>query len=65
MYSAAACALQRILRLEKLSTREMIDVLRPVTPGAILPPEIENVIGAKALVDIPAGQELTWKKLGE
>jgi len=55
----------RDIKAGETLTREMIDVLRPVTPGAILPPEIENVIGTKALVNIPIGQELTWKKLGE
>jgi N-acetylneuraminate synthase len=42
----------------------MIDVLRPAVPGAILPYEIDEVIGAKALVDVPMGQELTWLMLG-
>jgi len=55
----------RDIKAGETFTREMIDVLRPVTPEAILPPEIENVIGTKALVNIPIGQELTWKKLGE
>jgi sialic acid synthase SpsE len=45
-------------------TREMIDVLRPATPGAIKPPEIEAVIGTCALVEIPAGKELCWTDLG-
>lgn len=40
--------------------REMIDVLRPATPGAIMPYEIESVIGAKAAHDLPAGRELRW-----
>jgi sialic acid synthase SpsE len=48
---------------EKLS-REMIDVLRPAIPGAILPHEIEKVIGSRALDDIPAGKELNWTDLG-
>ncbi|MCK5429405.1 MAG: N-acetylneuraminate synthase family protein, partial [Anaerolineales bacterium] len=43
--------------------REMIDVLRPATPGAILPYEIENVIGTRALSDIPSGKELRWTDL--
>lgn len=46
-------------------TRDMIDVLRPATPGAILPPEIDRVTGTKALVDIPAGKELRWVAIGE
>lgn len=45
-------------------TREMIDVLRPATPGAIKPDQIPNVIGAKALVDMPHGKELRWTDLG-
>jgi N-acetylneuraminate synthase len=44
--------------------RDMIDVLRPATPGAIKPSEIEAVIGTKALRDIPFGQELCWVDLG-
>ncbi|MBN2547566.1 MAG: N-acetylneuraminate synthase family protein [Anaerolineales bacterium] len=45
-------------------TREMIDVLRPASPGAIKPHEIPAVIGAKALHDLPAGKELRWVDLG-
>jgi sialic acid synthase SpsE len=46
-------------------TREMIDVLRPATPGAILPSEIGRVVGTTAVVDIPAGKELRWTMLIE
>jgi len=45
-------------------TREMIDVLRPATPGAIQPNLIEEVVGTRALVDIPAGEALRWTLLG-
>jgi len=45
-------------------TREMIDVLRPATLGAIMPGEMEQVIGAHALEEIPAGKELRWTMLG-
>ena len=45
-------------------TREMIDVLRPATPGAILPPHIPEVVGTRALADIPKGKELRWTDLG-
>lgn len=44
-------------------TREMIDVLRPATPGAILPPHIPEVIGTKAIHDITSGKELRWTDL--
>ena len=46
-------------------TREMIAVLRPATPGAIEPFEIEKLFGLKALKDIPFGQELRWTQLGD
>jgi N-acetylneuraminate synthase len=46
-------------------TREMIDVLRPATPGAIPPNEIGAVIGLIALVDMPMGKELCWGELGK
>ncbi len=45
-------------------TREMIDVLRPAARGAIMPYEIEAVIGTKARTPIAAGQELRWTMLG-
>jgi len=46
-------------------TREMIDVLRPATPGAVLPFELPAVLGCKALENIPAGRELYWTDLGK
>ncbi len=45
-------------------TRETIDVLRPATPGAIMPYDIDLVVGRVARQDIPAGQELRWTQLG-
>lgn len=49
---------------EKIS-REMIAVLRPATPGAILPYEIDRVVGTRALQNLPAGKELRWVDLGD
>lgn len=49
---------------DEILTREMISVLRPATPGAIMPYEIAAVIGTRAMVDIPAGKELRWTDLG-
>ncbi len=46
-------------------SREDIAVLRPATPGAIYPYEIDRVIGTRVLVNIPAGKELRWIDLGE
>ena len=53
----------RDVKAGELFTREMIDVLRPAVRGAILPPDIERVIGAAAAHDIPAGKEMYWTDL--
>jgi hypothetical protein len=34
----------------------MIEVLRPIKPDAIKPDQIQNVIGTKALQEIPLGK---------
>lgn len=54
----------RDIKAGETFTRDMIDVLRPATIGAIKPHEIENVIGTKALADMPKGKELRWTDLG-
>lgn len=53
----------RDIKMDEVIMREMVDVLRPATPGAIPPKEIEAVIGTKAAADIPAGEALFWTKL--
>ncbi len=45
-------------------TRDMIDVLRPATPGAIHPDRVFEVVGMRTLMDIPFGKELYWTDLG-
>lgn len=54
----------REIRAGEVLTREMIDVLRPATPGAIKPHELPQVIGTRALHDLARGQELRWTDLG-
>jgi sialic acid synthase SpsE len=55
----------RDIKAGEILSRGMIDVLRPATPGAIKPPEIPQVVGKRALVDLPYGKELRWADLGE
>ena len=50
----------RDIKAGEKMTRDMIDVLRPAVKGAILPPEINNVVGTTAAVDIKYGVELRW-----
>ena len=49
---------------ERIS-RDMIDVLRPAISGALMPYEIDAVIGTRSTVDIPKGKELRWTDVGE
>jgi len=53
----------REIKAGEVITREMIEVLRPATKGAILPSQLELVIGTKALEDMPFGKELRWTDL--
>lgn len=53
----------RDIKAGETFTREMIAVLRPASPGAILPDKISEVIGKKARMDIPFGREIQWTDL--
>jgi len=53
----------RAVKAGEVFTREMIDVLRPATPGAIEPFEIKKVIGLQAGKDLEKGQDLRWTDL--
>ncbi|MDK2979874.1 MAG: hypothetical protein PWQ55_221 [Chloroflexota bacterium] len=53
----------RDLKAGEVLTRDMIDVLRPATPGAILPDHIQDVVGMKLIEDAPYGKELRWGML--
>ncbi len=55
----------RDLKAGEIITREMLAVLRPAVPGALLPHEIPQVIGTRVLSDIPSGKELCWTDLGK
>lgn len=55
----------RDLKAGDFLKREMIDVLRPATSGAIKPDEVAAVIGKRILKDIPFGKELRWVDLGD
>jgi N-acetylneuraminate synthase len=54
----------RDLRAGETLTRELLAVLRPATPGAIPPDELDAVLGTTVLHDLAAGQELRWTDLG-
>jgi N-acetylneuraminate synthase len=53
----------RDIKTGETITREMLDVLRPATPGAIKPDKIPSVVGTKAVKDISFGKEIRWVDL--
>lgn len=54
----------RDIYADEVIERDMLDVLRPATPEAIKPHEIDQVIGTRAIHPINAGRELYWTDLG-
>ncbi len=56
---------KRDIHKGEVLTREMISVLRPAPPEAIMPYDLARVIGLRAAQDIPLGHELRWTLLGE
>ena len=54
----------RDLRAGEVLTREMLEPLRPAPSDAIMPYEIERVLGKRLAVDMKFGQELKWECLG-
>ncbi|MEA3351520.1 MAG: N-acetylneuraminate synthase family protein [Chloroflexota bacterium] len=44
-------------------TTEMVEPLRPAAAGAIMPWELEQLVGKKALVDMPYGMDLRWENV--
>jgi N-acetylneuraminate synthase len=55
----------REIKADEVFTREMIDILRPATPGALMYKDIDLVIGKKARSDMPYGKDLRWTDLEE
>ena len=50
----------RDLAAGEVLQRDLLDVLRPATPGAILPDEIERLVGRRVRQPVHAGEALHW-----
>ena len=55
----------REIKAGEVFTREMIEILRPATPGALMSWDLDQMIGMKARVDLPFGKDLRWTDLEE
>lgn len=54
----------RDIKTGEMITSDIVEALRPNTPGAIQPWELDAVVGKIALADLPYGKELRWEDLG-
>jgi len=60
---------RRCLRVNKslnkgdILSAEYLEALRPAPQGAILPYQLDNIIGKKLTKDLEMGEELTWEDL--
>lgn len=53
----------RALKASEVITRADLDVLRPAPVDAIMPYDLERVLGKRLIADKPLGQELRWTDL--
>ncbi|MBG7610046.1 MAG: N-acetylneuraminate synthase family protein [Anaerolineae bacterium] len=56
----AACEIQA----GEIIVAEMIEALRPAAVGAIMPWELKDLVGKKALINMPYGMDLRWENIG-
>jgi sialic acid synthase SpsE len=54
----------REIKAGETITTEMVEPLRPAAAGAMMPWELEALVGKKALVDMPYGMDLRWENVG-
>jgi N-acetylneuraminate synthase len=57
----AACA----LKAGDMLSSDVIEALRPAPRDAIMPYDLERVLGKRLIVDLQSGQELKWEHIGE
>jgi N-acetylneuraminate synthase len=55
----------REIKAGEVFTEDMIEILRPATPGALMSWDLDRVIGMKARTDMPFGKDLRWTDLEE
>ena len=54
----------RAIKAGEVIQRDMLKVLRPATPSAVKPYDIGQLLGTKALHDLPEGKEIRWVDVG-
>ena len=54
----------REIKAGETITAEMVEPLRPAAANAIVPWELDNLVGLNALIDMPFGMEMRWENVG-
>jgi sialic acid synthase SpsE len=54
----------REIKAGEVITREMAEPLRPAVSGAVMPWELDALVGKKVLIDMPYGMEFKWENVG-
>jgi N-acetylneuraminate synthase len=54
----------RDIKAGEVFTADMVEPLRPAASGALMPWELDQLIGKKTLIDMPYGMELRWENIG-
>jgi N-acetylneuraminate synthase len=54
----------REIKAGETITAEMVEPLRPATEEAIMPWDLDNLVGKRALIDMPYGMDLRWENVG-
>jgi N-acetylneuraminate synthase len=53
----------RDIKAGETITVEMVEPLRPAVAGGIMPWELDDMVGKKALIDMPYGMDLRWENI--
>jgi N-acetylneuraminate synthase len=54
----------REIKTGETISADMVEPLRPAVPGAVMPWEVDALVGKTALIDMPYGMEMRWENIG-
>lgn len=55
----------REIKAGETFTAEMVEPLRPAAAGALMPWDLDDLVGKQALIDMPYGMDLRWENVGK
>ncbi len=55
----------RDIKAGEIFTADVVEPLRPAAAGAMMPWEVDDLVGKKALIDMPYGMDIRWENVGQ